>query len=1071
MEILRTDLEQRTGLSLSVEAWHIRIFPSIGLELLQLQAHDPGSPTPLFVAERLEMALQWLPLWEGRVVGNDLVIDRPRLTIRRSADGSWSLEGRKRDVSSDDPAQPFAFLQTVRNLLVTDGMVTVVDDSGLSPRIPLHILIAQGTLSSEMSGRHAKLQISGGVPQERDRAAFTWDGSLTQNQEGGRLQVEGDLRLHHIDVRHVLSSWVGGAAVPDGSIGPAQLTAHLRGSPRGEDYDLIADEWRAQLSDISMQGTGAVAWLGAAHPRFSMTMSAAPMMLTRLLIQLPSAWIPVEVRAQLDGHDVDGLVTLQSLSLSGRVGADTPPTLSGSIGLRNGHITVGSHYPSVEALSATLSFDAEQIRLTDLRAQYGPMHLTGQEIVITQWLDDPHIDVKLIGAGSLRGLVEAARRIEEVSLVQEVFARMQETTGDVEMVVHLAGQPARGTGLALVEADFSLYHAGFRSAVLQLFVEQVQARLHATPNLVRIEHLEGRVGPATLEARGDMTWMGTEVYSDVRLNMRADSSNVLSWLAEDADIGFRPGVEGHIDLRAAVTGTVEHPRFAGRIELESAGLHIPELLTKPLHAPAAIEFDSRLSEGGLLTIRHIGLSFSPIKIVGDGTIRLLEDMAFAVNVSSDAISLSDLPVGIALGPIKAGMMSTHLHMEGLVKDRASWRTSGQVRFDQGTIAVESLDEPIRDAFVVLRFDQDKVKIERMAFRVGASDLRVSGSIAHWAESPQARLVVESSQIDVSAFGSSRRKSSKSARNRSSGSAWWSGGTVSAFFFADHVYYKRVLLTDLSGRISWDHGLLTVERISGDTNEGHVGGQVKARAGPRRIEQARGTFHLNGMPAEHLLDLIQEKPFLRGWLRTSGTVQVEFEREGIVLSSLTSRRPIQVMIENGTMHNVPVIATLLSVMNLPALLQGQVNLDKDGLPVDRFKLVFSLENGVIEATELLVDSPILKISGTGKYDIIADQFDMVLATSPLGSYSATLKRIPLFGHLLAGDRQGFDTAVFELRGSANHPDLRYLPSESLKTGVKGTAQLAFDILVNAITLPHKAYSMVEAGVTGREDEEF
>ena len=114
-----------------------------------------------------------------------------------------------------------------------------------------------------------------------------------------------------------------------------------------------------------MQGTGAVAWLGAAPPRFSMTMSAAPMMLTRLLIQLPSAWIPVQVRAQLDGHDVDGLVTLQSLSLSGRVGADTPPTLSGSIGLRNGHITVGSHYPSVEALSATLSFDAAQVRLTE----------------------------------------------------------------------------------------------------------------------------------------------------------------------------------------------------------------------------------------------------------------------------------------------------------------------------------------------------------------------------------------------------------------------------------------------------------------------------------------------------------------------------------------------------------------------------------------------------------------------------------------------------------------------------------------------------------------------------------
>ena len=95
----------------------------------------------------------------------------------------------------------------------------------------------------------------------------------------------------------------------------------------------------------------------------------------------------------------------------------------------------------------------------------------------------------------------------------------------------------------------------------------------------------------------------------------------------------------------------------------------------------------------------------------------------------------------------------------------------------------------------------------------------------------------------------------------------------------------------------------------------------------------------------------------------------------------------------------------------------------------------------------------------------------MESSPLGSYSAALKRIPLFGQLLAGDRQGFDTAIFELKGSANNPELRYLPMESLMTGMKGTAQLAFDVLVNAITLPQKAYSMVEEEITRGGDEEF
>lgn len=250
LEILSRGFEQRTGLSLSVKAWQVRFFPSIGLELLQPQVQDPGSTTPLLQADRLEVALQWLSLFEGRVVGKDLVIDRPRLTIRRSTDGTWSLAGSGPAAASDESSPPFALLQVVRNLLIVDGVITVIDDSSHTPRTPIHVAVTEGTLSSEMLGRHARLQISGEIPQARDRAAFSWDGSLTQNQEGN-LQAAGDFRLHHLDVRHVVSSWVGGDGFSDGFSGLAQLTAHLRWSPRPDGHELIADEWRAELGEMS----------------------------------------------------------------------------------------------------------------------------------------------------------------------------------------------------------------------------------------------------------------------------------------------------------------------------------------------------------------------------------------------------------------------------------------------------------------------------------------------------------------------------------------------------------------------------------------------------------------------------------------------------------------------------------------------------------------------------------------------------------------------------------------------------------------------------------------------------
>jgi hypothetical protein len=159
-----------------------------------------------------------------------------------------------------------------------------------------------------------------------------------------------------------------------------------------------------------------------------------------------------------------------------------------------------------------------------------------------------------------------------------------------------------------------------------------------------------------------------------------------------------------------------------------------------------------------------------------------------------------------------------------------------------------------------------------------------------------------------------------------------------------------------------------------------------------------------------------------------------------------------ILEDGRILNIPVISKLLAVMNLPAMLQGTVDLARDGLPFDQLRTVFSITNGIVAFEEIALASPILKISGAGHYDFVADQMDMVLATSPLGSYSDLLKRIPLFGRIFAGEREGLDTAVFEVKGTSADPNITYLPAESLSRGVKGTAQFALDILLNTLRFP-------------------
>ncbi len=966
----------------------------------------------------------------------------------------------------------------MRNVLVVQGSLTLVDELRAVVHTPLRLTVAQGTLSTEVAGRHARLQVSGEIPQGGGAAAFSWDGSLTQRGERGHLQAEGVLRLQHVNVRHLLSFWNGPGRITDGVDGAAQMTAHVRWSSASEGHDVLVDELKAELQELAIQGSGSITGLGGPRPKFAALLSAPPVPLPRALRQVPSAWLDEPLRVQLDGYGVDGLLALRSMAVSGTLGAEGRPNVSAVVEIRNGRFAPAPPLPAVEHIYGTVIADAEQLRMREMRAEWGAVRLTGQDLLVTRWTTDPRVDVKVQGTAPLAGVVETARRLDQFPLLRDLAAQVEGPTGQLDMVVHLTGQPASGKPLELTDLDLKVRQGGVRSAWLPVPVRQVEAHVTVTPTLVAIDHLEGWAGPAAFRTHGEVALVGGKAFSDVTLNMHAEAAALDSLWPEGGEGAFRPEVEGALRLHAAVTGPFDRLRIKGLFDLRQAALHIPNRLTKPLQAPASVGFDMLLSGGTGLAVRQFDLRFPPIKLVGEGALEFSEEKPFSLKLSTGKLAVDRLPKGVALGPIRAGTLDAVLKMTGQLSDRRSWQTVGHVRFDEGRLAVERLAAPIRDLFVTLRFDQDRIQIPRLAFHVGASDVRVTGSVAQWAEAPKVRLTVESSQFDVTSLALAPSSPSRAGRRSTIGQRptmeqeWWSAARVDAFLFVDHLYYKTFLLTDLSTRVVWDHGLLTVERISGDTNDGHVAGQAKVRMdGRQQPERVGSTFRANGIPIDRVLSEIQQHPSLSGWLTTSGKLQAEFERGVLLPGAIASRQPIHVLVEDGRLSNLPVLSTLLSVLNLPALLQGQVDLEKDGLPFDHLKLVGSLNQGVVVVKELLLDSPILKISGTGRYDMLADEFDMILVTSPLGSYSNLLKRVPLFQQLLAGDRQGFDTAVFELKGSANKPELRYLAAESLMAGVKGTAQLAFDVLVNAIKLPQQAYAMVEESFGAAEEEDF
>ena len=158
------------------------------------------------------------------------------------------------------------------------------------------------------------------------------------------------------------------------------------------------------------------------------------------------------------------------------------------------------------------------------------------------------------------------------------------------------------------------------------------------------------------------------------------------------------------------------------------------------------------------------------------------------------------------------------------------------------------------------------------------------------------------------------------------------------------------------------------------------------------------------------------------------------------------------IENGHVRRGTILPKILAILNLPTVLQSEVDLSRDGFPFDTLTGELQVKNGIVTSENGVIDSPIMKLTTAGNYHLKRDYLDMVAAVSPFGRYSDFMKNIPLFGKILAGDRKGLATALFQITGSLEEPEVLYMPMESFATGIGGFAQLAIDILTNTVTLP-------------------
>ncbi|MES4785683.1 MAG: hypothetical protein C4294_07525, partial [Nitrospiraceae bacterium] len=85
--LLLRQVEQQIGRKIEVGQARLEIFPRLHLELSQVVIRDLDPSREFFRAQRVDLVLRAYSLLRQQVVGKQLLIEQPRLELRRNENG------------------------------------------------------------------------------------------------------------------------------------------------------------------------------------------------------------------------------------------------------------------------------------------------------------------------------------------------------------------------------------------------------------------------------------------------------------------------------------------------------------------------------------------------------------------------------------------------------------------------------------------------------------------------------------------------------------------------------------------------------------------------------------------------------------------------------------------------------------------------------------------------------------------------------------------------------------------------------------------------------------------------
>ena len=699
-------------------------------------------------------------------------------------------------------------------------------------------------------------------------------------------------------------------------------------------------------------------------------------------------------------------------------------------------------------MSGEIVVEPDRIRLNEFRGIYQSLPVESGNGLIIFRDSGPWFEADVQGHVSGDQMIHMIAQLAHSQSSRSFLRRFSSVKGAGGLQMKFAGLLGSEEGVTFRSGEYIVDGLRFQLDEFTNTIMFERGRFLFGATEIKFDELHGKVGDSQFRLHGTINTLHNPEFDRFTIDSTIRNPPIHQMVAQSSYFQKSKFV-GDVVFHGTLSGEIARPKLKGEFDLLESSMVLPGVVTKPRGVQGILRIEVEVPQNGLVTIKQAELAILPLRLSVRAKVRTKPEFEFHARLNTGPINLGLLPDNVVVGKqiLKAGILEVSLEIRGKGQQWSNWKPRGWIALTEGIVDIPDLAVPLSDVLLRLKVGPRFAEVKRFLWKMKSSDMHLTSTIKNWRDKPEVDVVLESTNFDVDLLiPKDKGTALRDWLANLAGTA-----TVMGNIRVDHPVYRQLEGENLSCILRIRDGLLTLDRIRGRAYGQPIAGRVFVHLPLERPAAVRSSFHVKGVPLEPIQQSIgAQDHVVTGSLSIRGMIQGHGRDSRGVLSTLNGN--MDVVIEDGQVKRGTVLPKILSILNLPMVLRDKVDLNKEGFPFKKSTATLQITNGVVETKNMIVESPIMQMTVAGQYNTVADQLDGVTAISPFGRYSDFLKSIPLFGRIIAGDRKGIATAMFEVRGSLASPQIRYMPITSLTTGLSGLSQLAFDVLKNTITLP-------------------